>query len=81
MIVDQIPRNSEYIGKIKIVPSDFSNSFNKDSALNSLKKNGCKYGARYIYILNMESSGSDFMNTHLDRTFGDGYTIEAELYR
>lgn len=81
IIVDEVPKSAVKFGKIKLVPSDNSNSFNKDKAIKALKKSASKYGANYIVILNIDESGSDFINTHLDRLFGDGLTIEATLYR
>lgn len=80
-IVEHVPDHAAYIGKIKLVPSDNSNSFNKEKAIKKLKKSACEYGAKYILITHMEASGSDFIHTHLDRSFGDGITIEANLYR
>lgn len=80
-IIEIVPNHIVYIGKIKLVPNDNSISFDKDKAMKELKKYACEYGARYIYITHIEASQSDFRYIHIDRSFGDGITIEANLYR
>ena len=69
-----------YIGKLKVVPSDNSFSFNKKRALKALIKEAKKYGARFVFIKGINTTSSDYVFIPWDWTWGDGVTIEAELY-
>ncbi|MBR3566220.1 MAG: hypothetical protein IKN91_07855 [Paludibacteraceae bacterium] len=85
-IVQSVPSESIFIGTIKLVLREYRFEMTRDSeiVLNNLKEEAARAGARYIYLLNFAPPSSDyysgFMQT-ITRDFGEGYTIEAELYR
>lgn len=86
MIVDVVPADAIYIGTIKVVPRDYSfeTSSDRKIAINNLREAAAKAGANYIYLTNMVRQNDDyyyrFFNA-ITEDYGEGYTIEAEMYR
>lgn len=80
-IISSVSPDMIYIGKLKMVPSDNSFSFDKEKAIAALLKEAANNGANYVYIKGLNSTSSDYEAISWDQTFGDGVTIEAELYR
>ena len=79
-IITEVQNDMIYMGKLKIVPSDNSFSFNKRKALKALMKEAKKCGARFVYIKGINTTSSDYVFIPWDWTWGDGVTVEAELY-
>ena len=79
-IITEVHNDMIYIGKLKVVPSDNSFSFNKKRATKVLIKKAKKYGARFVFIKGINTTSSDYVFIPWDWTWGDGVTIEAELY-
>lgn len=80
-IISSVSPDMIYIGKLKMVPSDNSFSFDKEKAIAALLKEAANNGANYVYVKGLNSTSSDYEAISWDQTFGDGVTIEAELYR
>lgn len=80
-IISSVSSDMVYIGKLKMVPSDNSFSFDKEKAIAALLKEAANNGANYVYVKGLNSTSSDYEAIPWDLTFGDGVTIEAELYR
>lgn len=80
-IIPSVSPDMVYIGKLKMVPSDNSFSFDKEKAIAALLKEAAHNGANYVYVKGLNSTSSDYEAISWDQTFGDGVTIEAELYR
>ncbi len=80
-IISSVSSEMIYIGKLKMVPSDNSFSFDKEKAMGALLREAAHNGANYVYIKGLNSTFSDYESVHGDRAWGDGITIEAELYR
>lgn len=86
MIVDSVPADAIYIGTIKVVPRDYSFETRSDrrTAVNNMREAAAKAGANYLYLVNMVRQNDDyyfrFFNA-VTESFGEGYTIEAEMYR
>ena len=79
-IISSVSSDMVYIGKLKMVPSDNSFSFDKEKAIAALLKEAANNGANYVYVKGLNSTSSDYEAIPWDLTFGDGVTIEAELY-
>ncbi len=84
--VETVPYTAEYIGTIKVVPRDYSfevkDAYN--TALRSLQKAAAKAGANYIYVTYSTAPNKDFYSDLFNafaKDYGEGVTIEAELYR
>ena len=79
-IVEKIPANAEYIGTISIVPNDhtYFRSNNASTATHMLQKKGARAGANYVYITKMVNSNNGYW---WEKDWGEGFIIEAELYR
>ena len=60
--------------------SSVSFSFDKEKAIAALLREAANNGANYVYIKGLNSTSSDYEAIPWDLTFGDGVTIEAELY-
>jgi len=86
MIVDSVPADAIYMGTIKVVPRDYSFETKSDRriAVNNMREAAAKAGANYLYLVNMVRQNDDyyfrFFNA-VTESFGEGYTIEAEMYR
>ena len=86
VIVDSIPQEAEYIGTIKLVPRDyqFETRSDKQVIFDNLKEAAAKAGANYIYITNLTAQSQDyyyrFFNA-ITEDWGEGFVLEAELYR
>lgn len=80
-IISSVSPDMIYIGKLKMVPSDNSFSFDKETAMAALLREAAHNGANYVYIKGLNKTSSDYESFHVDLTCGDGVTIEAELYR
>jgi hypothetical protein len=80
IIVENVPVDAEYIGTIAIHPNDHPliRGWDKERLYIKLKEASAKAGARYIYIVNVESSNVDYWFNYDN---GDGYSVRAELYR
>ena len=80
IIVENVPVDAEYIGTIAIHPNDHPliRGWDKERLYIKLKEAAAKAGARYIYIVNFESSNVDYWFNYDN---GDGYSVRAELYR
>ncbi len=79
---DDIPEEVQYIGTIKIVPGDRSFPRNYfDAAMEIIKKEAMNVGARYMLLVSANYTNTDYRYIRLDATWGDGYTIECEVYR
>lgn len=78
-LVQAVPSGAQYIGNLKIVPTDANLSLNEKRATKSLLKKAAKYGARYVYIVHSEKTNYDFWRLGWEQ--GDGVSIEAELFR
>lgn len=75
---------SGYMGSMKIVPSDFVlySAPQKKKVFKKLMKEAAAAGARYVYVRGLEVPGSDLVIFKgLDVEFGEGVTLDAELYR
>lgn len=84
-IIYQRPADmSGYMGSMKIVPSDFVlySAPQKKKVFKKLMKEAAAAGARYVYVRGLEVPGSDLVIFKgLDVEFGEGVTLDAELYR
>ncbi len=82
IIVTEAPANSTYIGTIKTVPHDNSHPFADDinKAKSVLLQAAAEAGAKYIILTNYQKPTSDY-HSHIDYEYGDGITLEAEMYR
>ena len=78
--INEVQSDMIYIGKLKVVPSDYSFSFDKEKALKAIIKEAKKCGARYLYVKGLNVTSSDYTVIPWDWTLGDGVTVEAELY-
>lgn len=85
-IVDQIPAGAIYIGTIKMVPRDYAFPTSRDinKALNNMLEAAAHAGARYVYIRQITAPSSDYYSSFarfVSSQFGEGLTVEAELFR
>lgn len=84
-ILAEPPTNFQtYFGTVKVVATDNFFPTDKDyqRAIETLLEVAKRCGANYIYIRNYDSRTSDFKYLRfLDQDYGEGVTIEAELYR
>lgn len=78
--INEVESDMVYIGKLKVVPSDNSFSFDREKALKAIIKEAKKCGARYLYVKGLNVTASDYILIPWDWTLGDGVTVEAELY-
>lgn len=84
--VDQVPTTAVYMGTIKVVPRDYSFQTRRDykTAIKNLLEAAAKAGANYIYVTYVTAPNKDyycrFFNA-VTEDFGEGFVIEAELYR
>ena len=78
--INEVQSDMIYIGKLKVVPSDYSFSFDKEKALQAIIKEAKKCGARYLYVKGLNVTSSDYTVIPLDWALGDGVIVEAELY-
>ena len=86
IIVDSVPADAIYIGTIKVVPRDYSFETRSDRqiAINNMREAAAKAGANYLYIVNMVRQNDDYYYRFFNavtESSGEGYTIEAEMYR
>ena len=84
--VKAVPSSAEYIGTIKVVPRDYSfqTSGDYEKAIKNLQEAAAKAGANYIYVTYVTAPNTDYYSRFfnaLTQDFGEGLTIEAELYR
>lgn len=83
---DKIPATTEYIGTIKVVPRDYSFETRSDyeTAITNMQEAAAKAGANYIYVTYVTAPNADYYSRFfnaLTEDFGEGFIIEAELYR
>lgn len=81
LLIDKVTEEMIYIGRLKVVPDDRSFIINTDKGIKSIIEEARKCGANYVYIKEMTITSTDFRYIRWDTTYGDGATIEAELYR
>ena len=84
--VNVVPESAVFIGTIKVVPRDYSFETRKDykAAIYNLQEAAAKTGANYIYVTYVSAQNSDYYSKFfnaLTADYGEGFTIEAELYR
>ena len=84
--VNAVSSSAEYIGTIKMVPRDYSFQTRRDyeTAIKNLQDAAAKAGANYIYVTHVTAPNTDYYNQFfnaLAQDYGEGLTIEAELYR
>ena len=80
-IVDYIPKETIYIGTIKIVPGDdafIRSERRKQEAIQRMQKEAAKAGADFVVITDVQKTNRDYL---LDVVESDGYTIEGEMFR
>lgn len=84
--VEAVPDTAIYIGTIKVVPRDYSFETRRDyeTAINNLKEAAANAGANFIYVTYVAAPNRDyyyrFFNA-ITEDYGEGFVIEAELYR
>ena len=84
--VKQVPTTAVYIGTIKVVPRDYSLETRRDYeiAIRNLQEAAAQAGANYIYVTYVTAPNKDyyyhFFNA-ITEDFGEGFVVEAELYR
>ena len=78
--INEVQSDMVYIGKLKVVPSDYSFSFDREKALKAIIKDAKKCGARNLYVKGLNVTSSYYTVIPWDWTLGDGVTVEAELY-
>ena len=84
--VKLVPLSAIYIGTIKVVPRDYSFETRSDyeTAIKNLQEAAAKAGANYIYVTRVTAQSADYYYKFFNAVtedFGEGFTIEAELYR
>lgn len=84
--VEQVPANAIYIGTIKVVPRDYSFETRRDyeTAIRNLQEAAAKAGANYIYVTYVTAPNKDYYYRFFNAVtedFGEGFVVEAELYR
>ena len=84
--VDKVPADAIYIGTIKVVPRDYSFQTRSDyeTAIRNMQEAAAKAGANYIYVMYVTAPNTDYYNRFFNfviEDYGDGFIIEAELYR
>ena len=84
--VNNVPYSAKFIGTIKVVPRDYSFQTRRDYeiAIKNLQEAAAKAGAKYIYVTYVTAPNEDFYHRFFNaitESFGEGLTIEAELYR
>lgn len=80
-IVDCIPKETIYIGTVKIVPRGdawLRSNGQKQYAIRRLQKSAAKAGADYVVIFDIKKSNKDYF---FDLNYSDGYTIMGEMFR
>ena len=83
---DKIPAEAAYIGTIKVVPRDYSFETRSDyeTAIRNLQEAAAKAGANFIYVTYVTAPNADYYYRFFNAVtedFGEGFVIEAELYR
>ena len=84
--VNAVPTNAEYIGTIKVVPRDYSFQTRSDyeTAIKNLQEAAAQAGANYIYVTYVTAPNTDYYYRFFNavtESFGEGFVVEAELYR
>ncbi|MBQ7532054.1 MAG: hypothetical protein IJT12_10185 [Paludibacteraceae bacterium] len=84
--VEQVPVSAVYIGTIKVVPRDYSFETRRDNetAIRNLQEAAAQAGANYIYVTYVTAPNKDYYYRFFNAVtedFGEGFVVEAELYR